>query len=60
MVTKREQVLKLFKAGNSSYAIHMNTGIGIKEVYNYIKESEEAKNRHRNVIKAQRAKDAMV
>ena len=49
-MSNRERVIELFKKNHTAYAIHLETGIGIKEVYNYVRESEELKMRHAKLI----------
>jgi len=51
----REQVIEMFKKGKSAYAIHINLGVGIKEVYHYIRESEELAQRHNEALKYKRS-----
>ncbi len=41
-------------AGKDAYSIHLKTGLGIKEVYNYIAECETAKHRHKKALREQR------
>ena len=57
-MTNRKKVSEMFNnAGKDAYSIHLKLGIGIKEVYNYIRECEVAHNRHRQVIRKQRELD---
>ncbi len=53
-MSNRKLVTDMFNNNKSAYAIHVNTGLGIKEVYNYIKENETAKHRHKKALREQR------
>lgn len=40
----------MFKDNCSAYEIHLKTGLSIKEVYHYIRESEELGQRHKKAL----------
>ena len=46
----REVVVNMFKKNYTPYNIHLATGLGIKEVYNYVRESEELNRRHKQIV----------
>lgn len=48
------EVRRLFKEGRSPYAIHIQTGLSIKEVYHYIRVDEEIKHNHKKLIAEQK------
>jgi hypothetical protein len=47
MAKNKEIVVNLFKENYSPYNISIKTGIGIKEVYHYLKQSEEVQNKYK-------------
>jgi len=46
----KNRIIELFKANHTAYEIHLQTGLSIKEVYHYIRESEELKIRHEKAL----------
>ena len=47
----RDKVLYLFnKKRQSAYSIHCKTGVSIKEIYHYIKQSEESREAHQRQL----------
>ena len=56
-LSNRELVVNKFEKRWSAYDISLEFGIGIKEVYGYIEESEIIKNRHKKAVYAQRELD---
>jgi len=54
----KDKVIEMFKDNCSAYEIHLKTGLSIKEVYHYIRESEELANRHKKALyESQRQED---
>lgn len=57
-MTNRERAIELFKDNKGAYHISLVTGMPIKEVYHYLRESEELNKRHRDAIAKKREEDA--
>ena len=54
----QEEVMDMFNRNKSAYAIHMETGLSFKEIAHYISVDEQARQRHKNIIRAKREQDA--
>ena len=53
-MTNREKVIELFKGRTSAYDIMLETGLSSREVYTYIRESEELRARHHAKLRESR------
>ena len=50
-MSKREEVLLMFKENKSVFDIHMNTGLAFSEITHYVREDVEAKARHKKKLR---------
>ena len=46
----REQAVRLFRENKGAYHISLALDIPIKEVYHYLMQDEELKNRHKRIV----------
>ena len=54
MEKNRKIITDLFKKNYSPYRIHLETGFNIKEVYHHLRQDEELRHRHEEIVKKRR------